>query len=247
MLLWQRLALRTLQRKFLTLARRPASDLLGSKVWDTFTGETLHTLQHSHIVRAIAFPPQPRPRILATGGAEKKLRIFDLSQATPLLPAEEPLPDGFVPNGATDAPSFEIGPGVHGGTIRSIVWTPDINIIVTAAEDKKLRWWDLRTRSTIGEYTLDGTVGSCEIDPIALDDSGSPTGTLSVAAGKTVYFFHAERPATLIKSIQTPYEIASVSLNGAARKFVTGSANDTWVRVWDFDEENELGKLHGSD
>jgi len=149
-----------------------------------------------------------------------------------------------VNTGSTDAPSFEIGPGVHGGTIRSIVWTPDMNVIVTAAEDRMLRWWDLRTRSTIGEYPLDGTVGSCEIDPIPLADSASPTGTLSVAAGKTVYFFDAERPATLIKSIQTPYEIASVSLNGAARRFITGSAGDTWVRVWDFDEEKELGKLY---
>ena len=48
------------------------------KVWDTHTGEALHTLSHNHIVRAVAFPNQPHPQILATGGMEKKLRIYDL-------------------------------------------------------------------------------------------------------------------------------------------------------------------------
>lgn len=63
---------------------------------------------------------------------EKKLRIFDLSQ------------------GGDSAPSYEIGAGVHTGTIKSIVWTADPNILITAAEDKKIRWWDLRTQSMIG-------------------------------------------------------------------------------------------------
>ena len=63
-----------------------------------------------------------------------------------------------------------------------------------------------------------------------------------MAAGKSVYFFDADRPASLIKQIKTPYDVASVALNGAQRKFVTGGASDTWVRVWDFDEERELGK-----
>jgi serine-threonine kinase receptor-associated protein len=68
-------------------------------------------------------------------------------------------------------------------------------------------------------------------------------GVLSVAAGNSVYFFDSMQPAALIKSVKTPYEIASVAVHGAQRKFVTGgsSQNDTWVRVWDFDEEKELG------
>jgi serine-threonine kinase receptor-associated protein len=213
-----------------------------SKVWDTHSGETLHTLQHQHIVRAIAFPPQARPQILATGGAEKKLRIFDLSQATSVAQQSAPAVDGVANSGSSTAPSFEIGPGIHQGTIRSVVWTPDSNVLVTASEDKTLRWWDLRARAPVAEYALEGTVGSCEIGSIPLSSSTSGSGTLSVAAGKSVYFFDADRPASLIKQIKTPYEIASVALNGAQKKFVTGGAGDTWVRVWDFDEERELGK-----
>lgn len=133
---------------------------------------------------------------------------------------------------------------MHQGTIRSVVWSPDPNVLVTAAEDKKLRWWDLRSRSPAGEYSLEGTVGSCELDSIPLSNpsgSSSKTRTLSVAAGKTVYFFDAEKPAGLVKQIKTPHDVASVALNGSQRKFITGSSSDTWVRVWDFDEEKEIG------
>ena len=96
-------------------------------------------------------PNQPRPQILATGGMEKKLRIFDLSRSST---SSSPTYDSSA--SAITPPSYEIGAGVHGGTIKSIVWTADPNIVITAAEDKKIRWWDLRTQSTIGEYTVDG-------------------------------------------------------------------------------------------
>jgi serine-threonine kinase receptor-associated protein len=204
---------------------------MSSKVWDTQTGEALHTLSHAHIVRAVAFPPSPRPQILATGGYEKKLLVFDLSRAT--------AGDLTAPNsadGATDAPSFEICPNTHQGPIKSIVWTPDPNILVTACEDKSLRWFDLRTRSMVGSVVLDGTIGSCELDLVA----GSEP-ILSVAAGKAVYFFDAERPATLIRKIEVPFEAASVALNRTAGKFVVASSADTWLRVWDFAEEKEMG------
>lgn len=204
---------------------------VSSKVWDTYSGEALHTLQHNHIVRAVAFPSQPRPQILATGGMEKKLRIFDLSRSSS---SSSPT---YSSTSSTPPPSFEIGPQVHGGTIKSIVWGSDLNILITAAEDKKIRWFDLRTRSPIGEYAVEGTVGTCELDNTSGD------GVLSVAAGNSVYFFNGTQPGSLIKSIKTPYEIASVALHSGQRKFVTGGSNqnDTWVRVWDFDNEKELG------
>ena len=64
-----------------SLAATGSADF-SAKVWDTFTGEQLHTLQHNHIVRAVAFPSgQDKPSALATGGMEKKLRIWDLTRA----------------------------------------------------------------------------------------------------------------------------------------------------------------------
>jgi len=215
-----------------------------AKVWDTHTGECLSTLQHNHIVRAVAFPGG-EARILATGGQEKKLRIFDLSRSvSAAAEASSAGAAGGLTNGtssSSDPPSYEIGPGIHGGTIKSIVWSTDLNILTTASDDKKVRWWDLRTRSPICDYTVDGLIGSCEFNE-SPGDSSSGTGVLSVAAGKAVYFFDGAKPGSLIKSVATPYDIASVALHADQRKFVTGTAGDTWVRVWDFDEEKEIGE-----
>jgi serine-threonine kinase receptor-associated protein len=204
-------------------------------VWDTYSGVALHKLDHHHIVRAVAFPPQINPQLLATGGQDKKLRIFDLSQASGSTDTGSP---GVLKS--TTAPSFDIGSGIHQGTIKSIVWGPDPNILITAADDKKIRWWDIRTQSTIGEYTVAGLIGSCELNTDALN--GQSSSVLTVAAGKNVYFLDSDRPATIIKEFKSTYEISCAALCGSQRKFVTGQSGDTWVRIWDFDTETELGK-----
>ncbi|KEQ95678.1 hypothetical protein AUEXF2481DRAFT_73300 [Aureobasidium subglaciale EXF-2481] len=215
-----------------SLAATGSADF-SAKVWDTFTGEQLHTLQHNHIVRAVAFPAlQDRPTSLATGGMEKKLRIWDLTRAG-------------VANGAPAGDEcYEVGAGEHGQTIKSIVWSAaNPNVLTTACDDKTLRWWDLRSRSAIATHEVDGTIGSCELNSSILD--GSANGTLSVAAGKTVYFFDGARPGALLDSKTLDQEIASVAVCGSQRRFVTGSARDTFVRVWDLDSGAEIETRKG--
>lgn len=216
-----------------TLAATGSADF-SAKVWDTFSGETLCTLQHNHIVRAVAFPPQAKPQVLATGGMEKKLRIFDLSR-TVQSPGEGPTNGA---NGVSETPpSFEIGPGEHQGAIKSIIWSRDPNIMTTAADDKKIRWWDLRSRSCIASHDVAGLPTSCELNSGL---NGNPDGIVSVAAGKNIYFFDGSRPGQLMKHIQTEREVASVALNGHIKRFTTGCPNDTWVHVWDFESGREL-------
>lgn len=215
-----------------SLAATGSADF-SAKVWDTFTGDTLATLQHNHIVRAVAFPPGQRPTVLATGGMEKKLRVFDISRMSsngaPNGPGQSPTAD--------DSPFYEIGSNEHQGQIKSIIWTRDPNLLLTAADDKALRWYDLRARASIASHPLNGPIGSCELNS-GLD--GDAAGTVAVAAGKEVHFFSGARPAQLLKSIRTDREIASVALDGRARRFVTGSPSDTWVHVWDLDAEKDL-------
>lgn len=212
-----------------------------SKVWDTHTGECLHTLQHSHIVRAVAFPIQPSPQVVATGGAEKKLRIFDLTRSEGSN-GSSPASASVGPNGTSSSDSvtsYEIGPGVHGGTIKSIVWNQDYNILTTAAEDRKIRWWDLRSRHPVLEYTVEGVIGSCELNTLAIRPSDP--GILSVAAGKSVYLFDGITPGRLLKKVDFPYEVASVAVNNDSGRLVTGGAENTWARVYDLHTDEELG------
>lgn len=209
-----------------------------AKVWDTYTGECLHTLQHAHIVRSVAFPIQANPQVLATGGAEKKLRIFDLTRggSTPPVPAGT---NSATENGVT---SYEIGPGVHGGTIKSIVWNQDYNVVTTAAEDRKVRWWDLRSRHPIVEMAVDGPIGSCELNSLATRPNDS--GILTVAAGKSVYLYDGVQPGRLLKKVDFNYDVASAAVNSESGRLVTGSANDTWARVYDLNTNEELGMCY---
>ena len=194
-------------------------------------------MQHNHIVRAVSFNPGPTPTIIATGGFEKKLRLYDISGATSVAQGS-PL--------ANDPPFIEIGAGIHQGTIKSVVWTPDPNVLVTAADDKKLRWFDIRTQDPIASHALDALPSSCElsINP-SPGDGGGDTAVLSVAAGKSAYFFSGNRPGELIKSLTLPLELGSVAINTNESKFVTGSSTDTWVRLHDFEDGKELNVHKG--
>ncbi|KAL9641309.1 MAG: hypothetical protein Q9204_000103 [Flavoplaca sp. TL-2023a] len=221
-----------------SLAATGSADF-SAKIWDSHTGECLHTLTHSHIVRAVAFPSQPRPQLVATGGFEKKLRIFDLSRSTSSSSASS---SPTSPNGSASpppAPSYEIGPGVHAGHIKSVIWSTDNNVLITAADDKMIRWWDLRARSCAAKFELEGMVGTCELD------SSSSNPSLSVAAGKSAYFFSGTQPGQLLKKFTTAKDIAAVAFHAEQRKVVTGGTGDTWVRVYDFDSEAELDLQKG--
>jgi serine-threonine kinase receptor-associated protein len=195
-------------------------------------------------VRAVAFPIQANPQVLATGGAEKKLRIFDLTRSsgggsgsnasTPPLP-----PSNANPATENGVASYEIGAGVHGGTIKSIVWNQDYNVVTTAAEDRKIRWWDLRSRHPVVEYAVDGPIGTCELNSLATRPNDS--GILTVAAGKSVYLFDGVQPGRLLKKVDFGYDVASAAVNSESARLVTGSANDTWARVYDLNTDEELG------
>jgi WD40 repeat protein len=197
--------------------------------------------------------PSPAPPALVTlmgGGNGRATPTAAMATAggsgratpTPAPPSASGNGNGGASEG-TSAPFYELGAGAHGGAIRSIVWTPsDTNVLATACEDRALRWWDLRARRAVAEVVLDGTVGTCELDRGG-GDAGGGGAILSVAAGNAVYFFDAERPGALVKKVVTPYQIASVACNAAARRFITGSPGDTWVRVWDLDEEKEVGEF----
>ena len=93
------------------------------------------------------------------------------------------------------------------------------------------------------EQAVQGDIGTCEFTNVkpTPGDIGGGEPVLTIAAGKTVYFYGGKDARALIKSITLPYEVASVALHPSQRKFVTGGAKDTWAKVYNFDTEQELG------
>lgn len=210
------------------------------RIWDPQTGECLSILTHDHIVRSVAFPCQDNPQCVITGAQDKKLKIFDLTRGgAPATPSQANGSSAVVPTTSSDG--HEVGVGGHNGSIKSIVWNVDYNIITTACDDKTIRWWDLRSQHLISSYKTERDITSCELSTTKVE-SADP-GIISVAAGNTCIFFDAGRPGEIIKKVNFDHDVASVAINSQSGRFVTGGGKDTWVRVWDFALEKELGKL----
>ncbi|ETN40290.1 uncharacterized protein HMPREF1541_04566 [Cyphellophora europaea CBS 101466] len=211
-----------------------------ARIWDPQSGECLHALSHNHIVKAVSFPIQRNPAVVATGGQEKKLRIWDLERTS--TPNNETNGDG-PRTPTTSSEGLEIGAGDHTASIKSIVWNVDYNVITTAADDKTIRWYDLRTQGPIATHRTERDITSCELSTNNADDADP--GILSVAAGQSALFFDAGRPGQLIKQVDFDHGIASVGTSVSTGRFVTGGSSDTWVRVWDLEPEKQLDVLKG--
>ena len=181
-------------------------------------------------MRAVAFPHRANPQLLATGGYDKKLTIYEIATTPSSSNSSSPEQPTFskLQNGQSSTPTgHEIGAGSHEGAIKSVLWAREANVLITACEDKTIRWFDIRTRNPVTSVKLDGTIGSCELS--------NTLGTLSVAAGNTAYFFSGTTPGQLIQAVKQPTDIVSVAIHEGQRRYVTGNNRDTWIRVWDLD------------
>jgi len=110
-----------------------------AKVWDTYTGDVLHSFIHEHIVRS-ADISDDGTRIVS-GGQEKKLRIFDLNK--PDDPASEA--EG------------------HESIIKSVIWDGERNVVLSAGDDKEIRVWDVRNFSQIHTFKTEHPITSMEL------------------------------------------------------------------------------------
>jgi len=190
-----------------------------AKVWDTYSGEVLHSFPHNHIVRTVAVSPSCTH--ILTGGQEKLVRMFDLRRP-------EAAADEFVESGSSKT---------HEGTVKSVVWVGEYTG-VTAGEDGKIKWWDLRTRELSDSMSFP--------DPITSMELSQQTNRLVVTSGKTVSFIPALPNGNPAHRLTLPYAPSSASIHPILQdRFVTGSTSDEWVRVHSLTgEERDILKGH---
>ncbi|BGP54050.1 hypothetical protein JCM8202v2_001622 [Rhodotorula sphaerocarpa] len=220
------------------------------KVWDTTTGECLVTLPHAHIVRTadissgLSSSPSsstssPRPRVssfrVLTGGHEKRLRMWDLSRVPGIEGGEAGTNEGvdeFRRGAGRDQPA-------HDGTIKKVLSDEARQCCVSMGEDRRIRWWDLRTLEQIHELDI-------RDQPISSMEKSHDGESLAVTAGRDVVFLSLEtRQPFLTHTL--PYAPSSVSLDPISHAtFVTGTSSDEWVRLHSASTGAELqvGKGH---
>lgn len=141
-----------------------ASGDFSVKVWDGITGQPLLEFPHEHIVKCCDF--SPNSLLLATGGHEGILRIYDLNQ-----PKKAPL-------------CIEQAKGQK-VTISKLNWY-DNETVITASADGVIRFWKIHSVDAPMQ-TLAVKADVRDMELLTLAATGQEM--LTVAAGDRVYFF----------------------------------------------------------
>jgi len=121
-----------------TRAASGAADFM-AKVWDAASGDEIHSFQHQHIVKCVAFSPDGT--LLATGSNEKLLRIYDLNN-----PSSEP----FVMSG-------------HSSGLKHISFIGNRERMVSCADDRTVRFWERSSGKEIHRLDFSSTPDGIEV------------------------------------------------------------------------------------
>lgn len=186
------------------------------KVWDAMSGEVVAHFDHRHVVKSVEFTPNGDK--LMTAGHEKLLRVFDVKEIKEEWKNNKKTPEN---------PLEPIAQMNCKEQIRKVVAISD-KIAVTGEVTGTISVWNLETSQLMKEFEAGAGV---------MDMEASRNGkVLTVAAGKKVLFYDAEKDFSLINSFNMPIsfqEEGGASLHPTQDRFVAGGS-DTWVRVFDF-------------
>lgn len=192
-----------------TLAATASADF-SAKIWDALTGLEKATLQHKHIVRTCCFSPCSGK--LATGGAEKVLRLFEV---------ERP-----------EAPPVELAQAPQ--TIRNVVFAgPSDSLVITSLSDTPgLSVWDVRTGQLVRTLQTDGAVTSVDL-------SHDGRWLTTADNGNTVRIWSAAALDQPVRRFVVPYPVEAAAYCAAKERFAAGG-DDMWVHLHDARTGGEL-------
>lgn len=227
-----------------------------ARVWDLETGATLQVLEEpSAVVSSIAITPDGGR--LFTGSQSGRLTGWDVETGQLLYSSDRHsfsalamARDGIfgamghrtgriaVWNHHEDTTRWSIQG--HPLRVDAIAITPDAARLVTAAADKTVKVWDMKTGVFLNE--LQGVEDS--IYAMAFD----PEGTLLVTGSRdhTVRIWDFEEGSTLQELEGHTDVIYSVAIEPESGRIFTGSSDNT-VRIWDLATGAPIHVIHVHD
>jgi serine-threonine kinase receptor-associated protein len=110
-----------------------------AKVWDAESGEQIHSLPHSHIVRSVDFSDDDC--LLLTGSNEKLLKIYDLNN-----PDSDPIKFAG-----------------HSQAVRHALFVRNDKWLISASDDKTVRFWDRTSGEEIKKLEFGSVPSSVEV------------------------------------------------------------------------------------
>ena len=215
-----------------------------AQVWETGLGRLASSLaQHNSRIYCVAFSPDGK--ILASGGTEKVVCLWDVATGKPKLELGHKYtvqsvafsPDGkMLATGGRDLTVhlWDLSSGKethaskrHTDVVLSLAFSPDGSSLASGSEDKTVKIWDVATgneRATIPAH--DGWVNSVAY---------SPDGHLLATAGmsdQTAKLWDAQSLKQLAVIRGHTKALAVVAFSPDGKTLATGGWDDM-VRLWD--------------
>lgn len=119
----------------------------------------------------------------------------------------------------------------HSSSIRHVLFANNSQIVISASEDKTIRFWDKNSKQEIKKLDFNSI-------PISIELSRD-SKLLSICYGNYVMFWDMES-MNLIKEFKIPTQVLSSTLHPDKSVFVCGG-EDFKMYKYDFNNGNELG------
>jgi translation initiation factor 3 subunit I len=242
-----------------------------AKLWDVQTGQELFTFTHNSPVRTCSFAEGGRMILTAQEDAMKVpaiIFIYNISD-DPREQKDEPVREmygetgkiytalwgglnNFILSGSADGTvrkwNVETGQQeecvqAHTKEVKSLQFSPDRSMFVTASTDKSAKLYDTKTMKCIKTYKSDRPLNAASISPLynhviagGGQDAMSVTTTSSKVGHFQVDFFHMVYQDYMgnVKGHFGPVNTCSFSPDG--KQYASGS-EDGYVRLHHFDKE----------
>ncbi|GAB6029638.1 hypothetical protein CHUAL_005375 [Chamberlinius hualienensis] len=182
-----------------------------AKVWDAVSGEELYSFTHQHIVKSVDFSKDSKH--LLTGSNEKILRIYDLNQK--------------------EAESITFSG--HTSNIKRCLFIEDDNKVVSAADDKTVRFWDRANGKEVFKLDFAAVPSDLEV---------TTDGKLLVIPYGRVISFWDLKTYEKVKEYEIPTKVNTASMHPNNDTFICGG-DDFKMYKFEYNSGIELESFKG--